>query len=277
MPKNSKVPDAWEDDWETLADRADKEEPEARPSAETQAPLTKAERIRKHQEEQRKLWESAEAPPEINYLAASSTVPLTTPFKPAVKLLSRKPAPQMIAKRDPVTGLEQLTLVDDDADDEESKKPQPTPEEIRMRQQRELEEKQRRYEEARAKIFGDSNPPSGQSTPGTITPPNSGEGRHNYRGRGGRGRGNRGGNRQEDQNRRAQNQQSSPGGRELYDPSYSPKPGFNAQRRNGEGSPLQGSRSGTPREEDQVIRTPRGPDSSGRAGFGFARRGTKES
>lgn len=60
MPKNNKVPDAWDDDWEALADRAEKEEPEASASAaEVQAPLSKAERIRKHQEEQRKLWESA--------------------------------------------------------------------------------------------------------------------------------------------------------------------------------------------------------------------------
>lgn len=206
----------------------------------------------------------------------------------------------MIAKRDPVTGLEQLTLVDDDADDEESKKPQPTPEEIRKRQQRELEEKQRRYEEARAKIFGDSNPSSGQSTPGTVTPPHSGEARQNFRGRGGRGRGNRGGNRQDDRNRRTQQDQQSPNGarelfdpnsspkpgfngqssngtRELFDPGYSPKPGFNVQKRGGDGSPLQGSRSGTPRQEEQAIRAPRGPDSSGRGGFGFARRGNKES
>ncbi|KAF4784005.1 hypothetical protein HER10_EVM0002889 [Colletotrichum scovillei] len=82
-------------------------------------------------------------------------------------------------------------LADDDADDQHAeKKPQLTPEEIRAKQQRELEEKQRRYEEARAKIFGESNPSSGASSPsGTVTPPRGGGGgAENERG-GGRGRG----------------------------------------------------------------------------------------
>ena len=218
----------------------------------------------------------SEAPPEFNFLAATATVPLATPFKPPVKLLSRKPAPQVIAKRDPVTGLEQLTLVDDEPDDEEAKEPQETPEEIRMRKQRELEEKQRRYEEARAKIFGDSNPPSGQSTPGTVTPPHGGDGRQVYRGRGGRGRG-RGGHqnnsRVDDQSRRSTTQ--SPGARELYDPSYLQKPGSSAQKSSGDVSPHIRSQSGTPRPEDQIIRAPRGPDGSGRGGIGFTRRGGK--
>jgi hypothetical protein len=214
-------------------------------------------------------------------LLATSTVPLATPFKPAVKLLSRKPAPKMIARKDPVTGFEQLTLVDDDLDPDEAKKPQETPEEIRMRQQRELEEKQRRYEEARAKIFGESNPSSGQSTPGSVTPPHGGDSRQSsYRGRGGRGRGRgRGGhqihNTQEDQSRRPVTSQPT-GTRELFDPSYAPKPVNIVQKRNGDSSPQTVSRSGTPREDDQIIRAPRGPDSSGRGGFGFARRGGKD-
>lgn len=208
-------------------------------------------------------------------MSATSTVPLATPFKPAVKLLSRKPAPKMVSRKDPITGLEEMTLVDDDLDQDEAKEPQPTPEEIRMRQQREHEEKQRRYEEARAKIFGESNPSSGQSTPGNVTPPQGGDSR---RGRGGRGRG-RGGyqnnNRPDDQSRRPVTTQP-PGTRELFDPSYTPKPGSGAQKRNGDGSPQTNSRSGTPRDEDQIIRTPRGPDASGRGGFGFPRRGGKD-
>jgi hypothetical protein len=211
-------------------------------------------------------------------LAATDNVPLTTPFKPAVKLLSRKPAPKTIVKRDPLTGMEQLTLVDDDAEQEEDNKPQETPEEIRMRQQRMREEKQRRYEEARAKIFGESNPSSGQSTPGNVTPPHGGDNRQNYRGRGGRGRGRgRGGYQnsspQEDQTRRPVTSQPA-GTRELFDPSYSPKPGFSFQKRSGDSSPQSASRSSTPRVEDQAIRAPRGPDSSGRGGF--ARRGGKD-
>ncbi|KAH8910745.1 hypothetical protein BR93DRAFT_964601 [Coniochaeta sp. PMI_546] len=279
MVKNNKVPDAWDDDWESQADRlAREEEASSSDDKTTGAPIMKkSERLAKHAEEQRKLWEAAEQPPdELLFVAASSNVPLATGFKPAMKLLSRKPAPKTIMRKDPVTGLEQLTLQDDDEDDDESaKKHQPTPEEIRLRQQKELEEKQRRYEEARAKIFGGSNPSSGQSTPGNVTPPRSSDGRQGQRGRG-RGRGaHRGENKQDhyrpDTPGRRQQPASQTGTRELFDPNYSAKPGFNIQKRGGEGG---GSpRPSSSREEDQVIRAPRGPDGSGRGGFGFARRG----
>jgi hypothetical protein len=56
MGKNSTlVPDAWEDDWETQADKM-ANEPE---QSATQAPLSKAERLAQHAEQNRKLWESA--------------------------------------------------------------------------------------------------------------------------------------------------------------------------------------------------------------------------
>lgn len=193
-----------------------------------------------------------------------------------MKLLSRKPAPKTVMRKDPLTGLEQLTLQDDDDDDEDdAKKHQPTPEEIRLRQQKELEEKQRRYEEARAKIFGGSNPSSGQSTPGNVTPPRSSDGRPGQRGRG-RGRGghrvdNKQDNHRQDTAGRRQQPASQAGTRELFDPNYSTKPGFNIQKRGAESS--NSSRPSSSREEDQVIRAPRGPDGSGRGGFGFARRG----
>ncbi|KAK0618257.1 hypothetical protein B0T17DRAFT_331124 [Bombardia bombarda] len=277
MAKNSKVPDAWEDDdWEAKVDTA----PRTADEADSQVPMTRAERQAKHAEDQRKLWESAEAIEAVTFLPTSSSkVPLTTPFKPALKVLSRKPAPK-----------------DGDIDEDEVKTQQPTPEEIRIRQQREREEKQRRYDEARAKIFGDTAPSSGQSSPGTVTPPQTSEGRQNNhkgkgRGRGGNGNSNnaqRNDNRQDNNNnnnnsqsRRAPNNPPPPGTRELFDPSYSPKPsGLNFQKRGGGGdaSPQFGSRSITPREEDQIIRTPRGPDASGKGfgGFAAARRGTQE-
>ncbi|WPJ58281.1 hypothetical protein SMAC4_02923 [Sordaria macrospora] len=274
MGKNDSVPDAWDDDWESLADRAAKEEPSKSPEPEREVKMTKAERLAMHAEAQRKLWEAAESEKEINFLAATSSVPLTTPFKPAMKVLSRRP---VIAKRDPVTGLERLTLQDDEDDDEDKNKKQETPEEIRMRQQRELEEKQRRYEEARAKIFGEASS-SGLSTPGSITPPKEtdkadrprSDGQNHRRGRG-RGGMHRTDSRPESQTRRLPtNSQSGPRG--LFDPNYSGKPGSNGQRRSGEASPNL-SRSNSRRDEDQVIRAPRGPDNSGRGGFGFARRG----
>lgn len=155
-----------------------------------------------------------------------------------------------------------------------------TPEEIRAKQQREREEKQRRYEEVRAKIFGTapaasssgngSNPSSGTSTPGNATPPRLPT---DARGPRGRGRG-RGGHRQNDSRGDSSNgqrpvSQSGPNGRELYDPNYSPKPGFPLERRGG-GTPISGR--STPRDEDQIIRSPRGPDGNSR---GFAKRGAK--
>ncbi|KAM6539351.1 hypothetical protein FALCPG4_001159 [Fusarium falciforme] len=276
MSKNkAPVPDAWEDDWEAQADKAVNEPEQSAP----QAPLTKAERLAQHAEQNRKLWESADTPQTFHYIEASSNsgVSLTTPFKPQVKVLSRKP---VIAKRDPVTGMSQLTV---DDDNEEAKKEVPmSPEEIRAKQKRDREEKQRRYEEARAKIFGESNPSSGASSPGTVTPPRS-DGHFSGRGRGrGRGGYRNSENRQYD-NRQYDNrsfdaprrQNMSGSGRELYDPNYTPKSEPNNQRR----QPDQPSprRNQTPQDEQQQqqapIRTPRGPDGSGRGGFGFARRG----
>ncbi|KAB5563626.1 hypothetical protein GE09DRAFT_789348 [Coniochaeta sp. 2T2.1] len=286
MVKGKNIPDAWDDDWESQADKLAREEEEAASSSKGTSDepvvMSKSERMAKHAEQQRKLWEAAEQPPDQPFfVAATSNVPLTTGFKPAMKLLSRKPAPKTVMRKDPVTGLEQLTLQDDDDDEaDDARKHQPTPEEIRLRQQRELEEKQRRYEEARAKIFGGSNPSSGQSTPGNVTPPRS-DSRQGQRGRG-RGRGGLRGesrsdirqqqdfHRQDTTSGRRQQPTSQPGTRELFDPNYSAKPGLNIQKR-GDGS--SSPRPSSSREEDQVIRAPRGPDGSGRGGFGFARRG----
>lgn len=178
----------------------------------------------------------------------------------------------MIAKKDPVTGMSQMTLDDDNEGADAKKEVQLSPEEIRAKQRRDREEKQRRYEEARAKIFGESAPSSGASSPGAVTPPRSDGPRGRGRGRGGRGNNS---SRQFDnqrQDNQRQNNQPAPG-RELYDPNYSAKP-ESPQSRGTEGDGP--SRTLTPRNEGQAIRAPRGPDGSGRGGFGFARRGAKE-
>lgn len=249
MVKKAAVPDAWDDDWESQADKA-KSIVET-PDVSQEVKLTKAEKLAKHAETNRKIWQNAEEPETPYFLAARDTVPFQSEFKPALKVLSRKPAPKLIQKVDPVTGLAKVTLEDDD--EEETPKNGPSPEELRVRAQREREEKQKRYDEARARIMGTS---SGTSSPGTITPPiEGGKGR-------GRGRGGRHDN---------QRPSSQSGSKELFDPNYTPKPGVHIQKRNGEGS-----RSGTstPREEEQVIRAPRGPDGQG---LGFAKRGGKSS
>jgi hypothetical protein len=181
----------------------------------------------------------------------------------------------MIAKKDPVTGMSQLT-VEEDEDDEGEKKEQLSPEEIRARQQRDREEKQKRYDEARAKIFGEPAPSSGTSSPGNVTPPRAFDGQTTQRSRG-RGRGGRRNNNEgRDTDNRRPNAQA--GTRELFDPSYTPKPGFSVQKRGGsEGGDSQSERSTVPAAQEQAIRAPRGPDGSGRGGFGFAKRGVKDS
>ncbi|KAK2612403.1 hypothetical protein QQS21_001505 [Conoideocrella luteorostrata] len=305
--KKAVVPDAWDDDWESQADRTAVEEDDAGEQggaslqpAEAAPPLTKAERITKHEEANRMMWESADSTPQtFHYVEANNTVPLTTSFKPQVKVLSRKP---VIARRDPVTGgMSQLSMDDDDS--EITKERQLTAEEVRAKQKRDLEERQRRYDEARAKIFGESNPSSRGSSPGTVTPPRS-DSRH-----AGRGRGRGGGQRNNTNNStstnnndvRAQSEMRRPNNqpmsmRELYDPNFSPKPDSMVQRRGGGAGESDGSGRGTPMRDDQfqnqyqsppppppqqqqqqAIRSPRGPDGSGRGGFGFARRGNKES
>ncbi|KAG7131511.1 hypothetical protein HYQ45_009890 [Verticillium longisporum] len=252
------VPDAWEDDWET---QADKQEAQPTQEAPPPAPMTKAERRAQHAETNRKLWESADNRETFHFVEATSNVPLASTFKPQVKVLSRKPPPTMARRVDPVTGaISQLSVRDDDDDDEaggRAKAVQLTPEEIRARQQREREEKQKRYDEARAKIFGESNPSSGATSPagaGTVTPPRP-DARGGQRG----GRGHDGGRRP---GSRPETPRSGAETRELYDPNFAPKPG---------NSPKDLQEQPRP-----AIRAPRGPDGSGRGGFGFARRGSKE-
>ncbi len=163
-----------------------------------------------------------------------------------------------------MTGLAQMTIEDEDDDEEEdSKKNQPTPEELRLKAQREREEKQRKYEEVRARLFGTIDTGPVNSSPGNITPPGQVEEAKNARAKG-RGRGV-----SRHEGRRPDGQS---GTRELFDPKYTPKPGtVTVQKRGTETS----SGRSTPRADEQIIRVPRGPDGSGRGGFGFANRGTK--
>lgn len=357
MSRSGGVPNAWDDDWETQADRERTERNNAKePQVAPQPSMSRQERLQQHAEANRKLWESAYAPkkndpsitapffflcspgkhaalgnyclltcerlrktkkcsdsPETLYhVEASGGVPLTASFKPQVKVLSRKP---VVAKRNPsAAGGASLGGDGDDEDDLRSgQQAQMTPEEIRAKQKRDREEKQRRYDEARAKIFGESAPSSRGSSPGgtggTVTPPRT-EGRGAYRGRGrgrggnfggGGGGGYHGGNNnnssnyssnynsgynsnnvssteiggQEFEPRRTTNQ-SGPR-RELFDPNSSQKPDSSRRGgRDGSGSDSSSMRGQQGRDEQQAIRAPRGPDGTGRRGFGFARRGTRE-
>jgi hypothetical protein len=64
MNKKSTVPDAWDDDWEAQADKVDAAAEEAK--AEEQVKVSKAERLAKHAETNKRIWESAYVP--SNYI-----------------------------------------------------------------------------------------------------------------------------------------------------------------------------------------------------------------
>ena len=177
-----------------------------------------------------------------------------------------------------------MSLEDDD--DDGQPKTQLSAEEVRAKQLREREEKQRRYDEARAKIFGEPAPTTASATtptPGNVTPPSDRRGSPRPRGRGRGGRRGREGNNlststdqlsRDSEPRRPANQS---GTRELYDPNYSPKrSGFSLQKRGGSSGEPARDESSTP-ALDYPIREPRGPDGSGRGGFGFASRGGNKS
>ena len=137
---------------------------------------------------------------------------------------------------------------------------------------REREEKQRKYEERRQELFGTSSKPnpsganngnSGSSTPRntTPTPPGSRSATPSRnRGRGGR----RGGGATQPPKDMQQKRE-----KELYDPSYTPKPDAAHLQRREKDAPE------STEAEIQPIRSPRGPDGSGRRGFGFVTRGGK--
>ena len=163
-----------------------------------------------------------------------------------------------------MSGLEQLTIEDDDEDeDDESKKKSMTMEERQAKAQKEREEKQKKYEEVRERLFGGSGSASSVTSPGTVTPPV-------MRGGGDKGRGKSRGLREN--SRPSSSSNNSNKTRQLFDPNYNPKPdSVYLQKKEGQSS---GSRPSTPAEES-IIRSPRGPDGSGRGGFGFADRGGK--
>lgn len=203
--------------------------------------------------------EHSEGPQETNYfLESRNVVPLRTEFKPPPILLSRK-GPITQSHKPPIAGMQHLDLKDESSEDEEDVKAR----EVALAERqalaaREREEKQRKYEERRQELFGTTSNQkpmsrSSNSSPGNLTPPGS---RSSTPSRG-RGRGRRGGS-------NVGQSQSRPQQRELYDPSYAAKPDSTyVQRRENDVS------SSRPCEI-QPIRAPKGPDGTGRGGFGFS-------
>jgi hypothetical protein len=196
------------------------------------------------------------------FIQARNNVPLTSDFKPALKVLSRKPSSAKIG--DASRGVGGLSLADEeDSEEEDRKKNAETLAERQAKAQREREEKQRKYQEVRERLFGSSapGPDDGQSRASSKNGQQSSS-RNSSRAKG-RGKG------EIDSQTSSADQSPARGSnpkRQLYDPNYTPKP----QSLHAQGP--SGSRPATPGEE-QPIRQPRGPDGSGRGGFGFAARG----
>ncbi|GME25454.1 uncharacterized protein LTHEOB_3204 [Neofusicoccum parvum] len=206
------VPDAWDDDWENIADKQD----QAPPEPQLPKKLTKAERRAQHAEFNRQLWESAETPKEAPlFLQAKSDAPVKTDFKAPVKVLSRKPPPKVLS-RDPAATNQD----DEDSEEEARKKSEQEFAERQARAQREREEKQRKYAEVRERLFGSSTSDGSQER--SASP--RGNGGRQFRGKG-RGRG---GDRGDSDPNSSADQSPARGHaapkRQLYDPGYAAKP-----------------------------------------------------
>ncbi|KAF2154611.1 hypothetical protein K461DRAFT_291537 [Myriangium duriaei CBS 260.36] len=228
----SKIPSAWDDDWETAANAA--------PAASPPKVLSRTERKAAHVEANKKLWDAAEAPQRSYFLESRNDVPLKNEFKPQLKVLSRKPSPQVASR--PQSGSATGQPDEDDSEEEERRRAAETFAERQQRAAREREEKQRKYAEARERIMGSSTPVSS----GSNSRQQSHRGGHAARS------GSRQGSSAEQSPARSQTQPT----KTLFDPGYSTRP------TDGRPSP----RSGTPNLE-QPVRMPRGPDGSGRGGF----------
>lgn len=193
------------------------------------------------------------------YVQTHDIVPLKTEFKPAMKVLSRKPASNTKSS-DITSGLGQLNVDEEDDDEEDGKqKPAMTLAERQAKAQKDREEKQRKYEEARQRLFG-TEKSSEKKSSGNVTPPRQKEGdtRRQSRNKGGMD----------------SRPTSSAGGknRQLYEPTYTAKPDSSyIQKKEG----LSSSGRSTPVEQ-VPIRMPKGPDGSGRGGHGFAPRETHD-
>lgn len=212
-----------------------------------------------------------ESPQAFHFLEAQNNVPLKQDLKPSVTVLSRKPQPSRSAAavNPPTAGMARLAVttddtVDDTEEEEErkNKAPEPTPEERQAMALRNLEERQRKYEEVRERLFGSpSADASGSSSPRSATPPN--------RQSDGRGKGkSRGGGRENNYKDKRDPSSASSKSRQLYDPgNYSGRSNVNYVQRKESQSPnerAEGSQHVSPR---QPLRNPRGPDPSGRGGF----------
>ncbi|KAJ5088434.1 hypothetical protein N7456_012050 [Penicillium angulare] len=273
MSAKPEVPDAWDAEWESQADTLGNG-PTPPTEKKVSSKVTKAQRRAQQAEFNRQLWAEAETPQTFHFVEARSEVPLKQDFKPAVTLLSRRP--QNVNRQSSSNGVDAATAgvsqlgingYEDDSDEDASKAPEPTLEERQAIARKNREEKQRKYEEVRERLFGSpSANTSGNTSPGTTTPP-----RQNQPGEGrGKGKG-RGGGRDYQKRDSSSTSSMSSISRNLYDPATSVKAGGPpSQRRDRPSDRGDAERQNSPAPQ-QPIRNPRGPDASGRGGFRFNR------
>ncbi|KAI4729241.1 hypothetical protein E4T49_03034 [Aureobasidium sp. EXF-10728] len=245
------MPDAWDDDWDKVADRQTSTNFAPAPPA---VKLSRAERKAQHQELNKQLWDAAEQPERSYFLEAKGAAPLASDFKPQVKLLTRRPTPQ-IANRMAGLNLED----EDDSEEEERKRQESSLAERQRKAAEERKEKERKYAEVRERLFG--SPDSSTSRDPSASRTSSTRGDRNSR-RGNRGRGGRNGTPRESQSNSPADQspaRSAYQPTQLFDPTYEQKP-----------RSIASPRPAASRDE-QPVRQPKGPE--GRGGFGFAPRG----
>ncbi|KAF2761821.1 hypothetical protein EJ05DRAFT_185871 [Pseudovirgaria hyperparasitica] len=259
---------AWDDDWVKIADR----EPAKDTQPEKPKKLTKAERRAQHAQLQRELWDTADnpAPAPIFVTARDNTPVQGDPFRAPMKLLSRKPPPKVLSKTDVEGQIGGLSLDDDDdSEEEERKRADILLKERQANAAKDREEKKRAYAERRAELgVGASVETQGRASPQARYQSQNQNQRGKGKGKGGQRSGNVTPSSGDHSPARGGPQKSS----QLFEPGYAPKPNsVYIQRRAGEGSQ---SNSELPKES-QILRAPRGPDGSGRGGFGFAPRGNK--
>ncbi|RMZ69021.1 SUZ domain [Pyrenophora seminiperda CCB06] len=247
MAPKKTLADAWDDDWESLADKEDEKPAEDQPKPK----LTNAQLKAQHAELNKQLWQAAENP-EPQWYPEVRPAPVAATFKPKVTMLARKPTPQVLSRN-----MAGMNLEDDDSEEERKKKAAADFEERKARAQKERAEKERKYAEARERIFG---------SPAASTPDDSRTNSPNKSARGkGRARGGR------DSQPRSSNEQSpaptAAPARQLFDPTYTPKPGTAYTQKKDSSN----SRPSTPNTQEKPVRQPQGPARGG--GRGFASRG----
>lgn len=238
-------------------------------------PASRAQRKAQHVEANKALWESAENPETFHFVETKNDVPLKSAPKTAMKVLSRKPKQEQpkLAKRSssalPTNDMQNLELGEEEDIDSEEEERREKERGLKARQEQarvEREEKQKKYKEVRERLFGttpESTPNAQASNTAKLSRSSSGQRQSPVR----------------PDRKPAANDGSDPTSSadqspsrppkqqhaQLFEPGYAPKPGSTfLQGRNGT--------SRSPQPESQHIRQPRGPDGSGRGGFGFSSR-----